>query len=171
METMKYTERLLQDTEYQALVKKLEQAESDRRFCRHGLSHFLDAARIAWILALEENAEGGKIPGGLSEKKEQIYLTALLHDLGRIAQLEQGTPHHKAGAELAGYFLEKIGFPVERRREILSAIQEHRGEGKSRNDFINRFKKADNYSRNCFWCEARSECKWNEERKNDTVRW
>lgn len=166
---MKYTEKLLQDLEYLALVKKLEQAESDRRFCRHGLSHFLDVARIAWILTLEQMTEAA--PEQWLERKDQIYLTALLHDLGRLAQLEQGTPHHQAGAELAGYFLEKIACPVERRPAILEAIQGHRGKGKSKDDFTNKIKEADNYSRNCFFCEARPECKWSEERKNDTIRW
>ena len=29
-------------------------AEADRRFCRHGMVHFLDVARIGTIIALEE---------------------------------------------------------------------------------------------------------------------
>ena len=32
-------------------------AEADRRFCRHGMEHFLDVARIGMILNLQENLQ------------------------------------------------------------------------------------------------------------------
>ncbi len=164
---MRYVERLLQDLEYVTLVKKLEQAETDRKFCRHGLSHFLDVARLAWIMSLEQAAKEQKI---LKEwEKEQIYLTALLHDLGRLAEIEHGLPHHQAGTELAGYFLERVGWPLERRQRVLNAIQKHRGTEKLKDDFANMIKKADNDSRNCFFCDMYKECSWSCERRNETI--
>lgn len=200
---MKYVDRLLQDTEYLELADQLEQAEAARIFCRHGLSHFLDVARIAWIMVLEQAAltdngavgrwkadEGvqtaetwGKEPELL---KEKIYLTALLHDLGRLEEAELGTPHHEAGARLAQKLLDKIGYPREEQREILSAILGHRGEhlrnglsdisgcqtkDKLNEDFMNVIKEADNRSRNCFYCKAQAECKWRQERRNRTILW
>lgn len=198
---MKYMDRLLQDTEYLEIVKKLEQAEAARIFCRHGLSHFLDVARIAWIMVLEQemSRENPGEPGNLEILKEKIYLTALLHDLGRLEELEQGTPHHEAGVWLAEKFLNRIDYPKEGQQDILSAILGHRGEGqqdilsdtlehreegkedilsgvleyqgeeKLNYDLIYIIKKADNRSRNCFFCEAQRECKWRQERRNKTV--
>lgn len=164
---MEYVERLLQDLEYVTLVKKLEHAEADRKFCRHGLSHFLDVARLAWIMSLEQAAEEQTVPK--DGKKEQIYLTALLHDLGRLEEMEKGIPHHQGGEKLAEYFLKKIGWPLEKRQEILDAIREHRGEEILRDDFTNLIKQADNDSRNCFFCDMQKECNWSQERKNETI--
>lgn len=169
---MRYVERLLGDREYLTLVRELEQAEGKRRFCRHGLSHFLDVARISWILVLEqEMKDGAEESVDLPELKEQIYLTALLHDLGRLAELRQGIPHHQAGAELAEYFLTKLGYSGRKRQKILEAIQEHRGNKKLNHDFINIIKEADNRSRNCFFCQVQAECKWSRERQNQTILW
>ena len=72
METMEYVRKLLQETDYLLQMKKLEQLEAERLFCRHGLSHVLDVARIAWIMVLEKQ---------MQVEKEVVYLTALLHDM------------------------------------------------------------------------------------------
>ncbi|MCI9173556.1 MAG: HD domain-containing protein [Lachnospiraceae bacterium] len=126
---MKYVECLLEETDYLQMVEKLEKRERNRIFCRHGLSHLLDVARIGWILALERGQAGREKPG--EALKEKIYLTALLHDLGRLAEAEEGTPHHRAGAALAGELLDEIQYPKEEQQDILAAISEHRGEGNS----------------------------------------
>ena len=78
---------------YQTELHKLQLLEADREFCRHTPEHFLDVARLAYIRALEEN---------YSVSKELIYCTALLHDIGRARQYEDGTPHDEAGAAIAG---------------------------------------------------------------------
>lgn len=179
---MKYVERLLKETEYLQLVKELEQTEADRIFCKHGLSHLLDVARIGWILALERGQEGAEKPG--EPLKEKIYLTALLHDLGRLAEVKSGMPHHRAGAALAGELLIRIQYPREEQRDILAAISEHRGEKdafefsleymdeqKLNKDFINLIKEADNRSRNCFCCSAGAQCNWSKERRNQGIFW
>ena len=90
---LEYTQQLLEDQEYLALVKRLEQQERQRLFCRHGLSHFLDVARIAWIITLEQIEQEGMNVEHLVQYKDQIYLTALLHDLGRLAEYNHIRSH------------------------------------------------------------------------------
>ena len=58
-----------------------------RIFCGHDMAHFLDVARLAYLFNLEEN---------LKLEKEEIYTAALLHDVGRFVQYEDGTPHQLA---------------------------------------------------------------------------
>ncbi|TGY97672.1 HD domain-containing protein [Petralouisia muris] len=180
---MKYVNRLLQETEYLQMIKELEQKEKERIFCGHGLSHALDVARIGWILALERGREGTKESG--EAFKEKIYLTALLHDLGRLQEMKHGIPHHRAGAALAGELLEQIQYPRKERNDILEAVSGHRGEQqvipasdsecrieqKSNIDFINLIKEADNRSRNCFCCSVQEGCNWSEERRNQGIFW
>lgn len=157
---MEYVRRLIQETDYLEQMKQLEELEKERKFCRHGLNHVLDVARIAWIQVLEEQ---------LSLEKEMVYLTALLHDLGRSAEYQKGIPHHEAGVPMARMYLEQIGYPKEKCALIYETIEEHRNKNKLNDDFINVIKKADNNSRNCFFCEMTKECKWSEERKNNTI--
>lgn len=160
---MEYVNRLLGKTDYLSQIKHLESLEAERRFCRHGLSHCLDVARIAWIQILEDGKEH-------LWDKEQVYLTALLHDIGRAAEYETQTPHHKAGRKAAEELLEEIGYPKEKQGEILDAIGAHRGNIKMNRDFINVIKDADNHSRNCFYCDASQGCKWDRERKNMEIK-
>lgn len=186
---MKYVKRLLEETEYLQWVEELEQAEAERIFCRHGLSHSLDVARIGWILTLERGQAGTGKPG--EALKEKIYLTALLHDLGRLSEAKQGTPHHRAGAALAEQLLARIQYPKEDRQEILAAISAHRGAGKSpatdrewgeqgpsrdtghrsiqKDELIHLIKEADNRSRNCFFCSAAAQCNWSKDRRNQGI--
>ncbi len=114
---MERVHRLLADEEYRQSIKKLEKLEQDRIFCHHGIEHLLAVARIAWIENLEEK---------LGLEKEEIYLAALLHDLGRVDEYERGIPHHEAGKKRAEYFLRKLGAPKTQQKEILRAIGEHR---------------------------------------------
>lgn len=146
------------NTHYQDYIDRIKRAEEGRIFCLHNMSHFMDVARIAQIINLEE---------GLHIQKELIYATALLHDIGRFQQYEFGIPHEIASAELAPEFLEESGFSIEEQTEILRAIREHRnpkvaGE-KSLAGVIYR---ADKASRACFGCEAEGLCDWSKEKKN-----
>ena len=104
---------------YQNELNKLQLLETDREFCRHTPEHFLDVARLAYIRALEENAP---------VSKELIYCTALLHDIGRARQYEDGTPHDEAGAAIAGQILNELGFSMEEIEAIVSAIRGHRAQ-------------------------------------------
>ena len=58
----------------------------------------MDVARIAYIENLEAQ---------LGLEKEDIYIAALLHDLGRVDEYESGIGHHIAGRKRARYFYRK----------------------------------------------------------------
>ena len=130
---------------YQTELHKLQLLEADREFCRHTPEHFLDVARLAYIRALEEN---------YPVSKELIYCTALLHDIGRARQYEDGTPHDEAGAVIAEQILKELGFSPEEIQAIVSAIY-----------------RADKKSRNCFSCKAEPECYWSSAKKNMTIQY
>ncbi|MCD7819773.1 MAG: HD domain-containing protein [Lachnospiraceae bacterium] len=106
-----------------------------RVFCNHTLSHFLDVARIAYILALQEHTLSDEIhtadpdpASGLANilSRELIYATAFLHDIGRWEQISQGTPHEKASARLAGEIMPDCEFTPDEVRTVQYAILAHR---------------------------------------------
>ena len=72
----KINEIFLND-KYVKLLNELNELEENRVFCKHGIEHFLDVARIAYIKVLENK---------LSYSKEVIYAIALLHDIGRVLE-------------------------------------------------------------------------------------
>ena len=53
------------------------------------------------------------------DSKERIYAAALLHDIGRHIQYENGTPHQIAGLPIAEQILTDCGFYPEEMKEIL----------------------------------------------------
>ncbi len=135
-----------------------EAAEAQRCFCRHNMVHFLDVARIGMIINLEEN---------MGIDKEWIYAAALLHDLGKHIQYEDGTPHEVASARIATIILEECEFNDKEARVIIDAILNHRdasvAEEKNLNGILYRGDKA---SRACFACKAETECNWKGNKKN-----
>ena len=50
-------------------------------------------------------------------KKDQFYVTGLLHDIGRVAQYETGEHHSVAGVRIAEKLLTEIEYPSEWMRE------------------------------------------------------
>ena len=136
-------------------IKKIQELESERIFCRHTPEHFLDVARLMYIYALEEHLE-------LS--KELIYAAALLHDIGRAQQYQYNIPHDIAGVEIAREILTDLHFTEQEKELILSSIGHHR-----KGDFCSMLAallyKADKQSRNCFLCSAASECYWSDDKK------
>ncbi len=149
---------ILENSKYQQYIDRIKQAEEDRIFCLHNMSHFMDVARIAYSINLEE---------GLEISKELIYATALLHDIGRFKQYEDGTPHEKASAELAPDILTETGFDEQEQKEILKAIREHRNkEIAKEKSLAGIIYRADKLSRPCFACEAEKQCDWKKSKKN-----
>ena len=146
---------------YQTELHKLQLLEADREFCRHTPEHFLDVARLAYIRALEEN---------YSVSMELIYCTALLHDIGRARQYEDGTPHDEAGAVIAEQILKELGFSPEEIQAIVSAIRGHRAET-NQTILGQLIYRADKKSRNCFSCKAEPECYWYSAKKNMTIQY
>lgn len=162
---MEFLDKLIEQTDYLKQLKKLERLEQDRIYCRHGLSHLLDVARIAWLRSLEL---------GLELEKEQVYLAALLHDLGRLAEYENGIPHHMAGHGAAKEMLSAINYPKEKSNGILAAIAGHRKNGGRREEaetgtLKGVIKWADKKSRTCFWCKGKDACNWPVESRNLTI--
>ena len=177
----------------------IRQHEANRVYCRHDMQHFLDVARIMYIRVLSGgpgefcfsvfDQDTGEDPAEIKSEKELIYAAALLHDIGRADQYENGTPHDEAGAAAAEVILADCGFDENEIRLIADAIRGHRGTedvgsvlpaspGKEREDggsesavktFSLLLKEADKQSRCCFECEARGTCKWPDEKMNPEI--
>ena len=137
-------------------LARLEALERTRVFCRHDLTHLLDVARMMWIAVLE---------GQLPLKRDVVYAAALLHDLGRVEQMEEGIPHHRVGAELAALILPEAGFSGDEVSQIQSAITSHRADGGD-NTLGRLLCWADKKCRACWVCTAKDECNWPDDKKN-----
>ena len=83
---------IIVNSEFLFLLESINEYEKDRKFCRHGIKHLLDTARIMYIIKLEDD---------LPFDKDMIYAAALLHDIGRYEQYKNGTPHNIAGEKAA----------------------------------------------------------------------
>lgn len=158
--------RLLRNKEFLERMRELEIRERDRVYCRHDFSHSMDVARLGYLYALEE---------GLALDKEQFYLTALLHDIGRIDEYRYGISHAEAGKKLAGEILLHIGYPAEKIPAILSAIGGHPGRcfcwKDGGRDPVRAFEKGGSKIPPCFACHAADTCKWSVERRNTPESW
>ena len=140
------------------------EAEQDRQFCRHDMQHFLDVARIGWILCLERD---------LQISKAMLYAAALLHDIGRGMQYREGVHHDQASVLLAGYILPMCGFSEEETKDICDAIAGHSmscGVAERRTGLGEILEEADHASRCCFACGAEPACYWPKEKKNLEIR-
>ena len=150
--------RILTNEKYKMHLEKINAAEENRLFCCHNMNHFLDVARIAMQINLEES---------LKISKEFIYVTALLHDIGRHVQYADGTPHEKASVVLAPEILTECGFSEEEQKEILEAIGNHRSkEIAGEKNLSGIIYRGDKLSRPCFSCKAEKECDWSKSKKN-----
>lgn len=144
-------------------LRENESAEAQRHFCRHNMVHFLDVARIGMIINLEESLE---------IDKEWIYAAALLHDMGKHIQYENGTPHEVASAEIAPKILADCGFDDKETGVIVDAIFCHRDVSvKDEKNLRGILYRGDKASRACFACEAESECNWKEGKKILKIRY
>ena len=165
---MERVNRIWKHPVYQESLNRIRACEETREFCRHTPEHFLDVARLAYILAGEQ----GLLPENAQESekvREQIYAAALLHDIGRYLQYEQGIPHEKASAEIAEGILRDCGFAGEDRERILCLIISHRT--KQEGDSLEAlFYRADKLSRNCFACPSCAKCDWPAVKKNLEIR-
>lgn len=155
---MKHVNRIIEHPAYKEALAEIAIREENRIFCRHNTNHFMNVARIAMILNLEENK---------GVEKNLIYATALLHDIGRHIQYDDKTPHEIASAELAEPILKDCGFRKKEIQQILQAIFLHRSQKESKKhalaDVIYR---ADKLSRECYFCQASEACDWKKGKKN-----
>ena len=159
---MERIDKLIRHPLWRESLDAIEAAEADREFCRHGLTHLLDVARLAYIEDLER---------GLGVPKETVYAAALLHDIGRGLQYAQGVPHHEGGVRLAEPILRDCGFSEGEQAEILNAIGGHRtAETAEDGGLPGLLYRADKASRACWRCAAAGECNWTPEKKNNTLK-
>ena len=146
---------------YLSAARRLQDLEETRVFCRHQMNHLLDVARIAYILNLEMK---------LGISRDLIYAAALLHDIGKGRQYEEGIPHETASADLAEQILAdmpaKLAFTSEEQQQILTAIRGHRRLRCDAEPLEALLYKSDKMSRACFACPAESQCNWSNDKKN-----
>lgn len=156
---MERVNRIIENEEFTVAVKKIDELEKDRIYCKHGIEHLLDTARIAYIISLER---------GLILDKEIIYAAALLHDIGR--SVSDGD-HEIESVKMAIHILGICGFSADETDMIVKAIECHRGKDvseitqrkeaaagvKTLSEIITR---ADKLSRVCKYCNAKGSCKW-----------
>ena len=83
MDKMKRLNAILCHPLYRRCYGRLEELQ---------MPHLLDVARIAYILNMEQD---------LGLEKEVIYAVSILHDIGKYAQYEDGTPHEQSGEKIA----------------------------------------------------------------------
>lgn len=160
---MNRVNQILKHEKFINYLAKNEDAERERRFCHHDMGHFLDVARLATILNMAE---------GFGEEKELIYGAALLHDIGRWVQYEDGTPHEKASVLLAPEILNDCGFTEQERNKILKAIDSHRNtKVKDEKSLSGLLYRADKLSRPCYTCPAEHLCDWKQDKKNKELIW
>lgn len=152
---MERCSRIYEHPIYKRNMARIAEAERDRKFCLHDLTHALDVARIGRIMILEEE---------LDIDTELFYAAALLHDAGRYT----GIPHNRSGAALARELMPLCGFDSEETELAANAIAEHRIDENS-SDFSRILYTADKRSRLCFCCAASGDCYWPEEKKNHGI--
>lgn len=164
---MERIKQIMQHPLYRKNQQRIEELERERIFCKHGLAHSMDVARILYILVLER---------GFSVPKDVIYAAALLHDIGRAIQYEEKIPHHEAGAEIARVVLKDCGYGPSEIVQITEAVAAHqnRRELSVDNETVSLqslLYEADKLSRNCFACKAQKECYWENEKRNYSIQY
>ena len=158
---MKKVNEILLNEKYINYVNEIQVFEKDRKYCRHNMRHFLDMARIAYILVLEE---------GLNYSKEVIYGIGLLHDIGRVEEYKNNINHDEAGVTIAEEILSETSYTTDEKKLILNAIASH-GDKNSEDKFMEIIYRSDKLSRNCFECKAEKDCYWSREKKNLEIRY
>lgn len=154
-------DQIIYNQKYKEYRIRIEKWEKDRIFCHHDTNHFLSVARIAWILNLEEQ---------LHMEKEYIYAAALLHDIGRFKQYEDGSDHAVVSSELAVDILSETGFSETENKLICDAIASHRiKEVADERNLKGILYRADKLSRDCYFCKASDQCDWKNDKKNESL--
>ncbi|MBC2582934.1 HD domain-containing protein [Clostridium sp. DJ247] len=148
---------IINNPKFKKYIAKNEEHEVNREFCHHDMQHFLDVARLAYIMVLERK---------LTINKEIIYGAAMLHDIGRWMQYEEDISHDLASYKLSKEILIESGYNNDEIEVILSAILKHRKKDDNENSFNYIFYISDKLSRKCFLCKAANKCNWSEGKKN-----
>jgi dihydrofolate synthase/folylpolyglutamate synthase len=156
-DNLKRCSRILNDSEFQQILSGIETAEADRIYCKHGIAHLMEVARAGYIINLENKLD---IP------KDIIFAAALMHDIGRLAQYNEGVSHHEASAETAAKILPRCGYTPDEVRLILEAVKAHKQAPEAIKNLSDIIAEADKRTRLCMLCNAQDTCKWNDDEKN-----
>ncbi|MCR5655250.1 MAG: HD domain-containing protein [Lachnospiraceae bacterium] len=133
--------------------------EEDREFCGHDMVHFMDVARIAMIYNLTEREKPYRM--------DVIYAAALLHDIGRDIQYEDGSDHAIASSYIAQEILQDCGYRRGEIGMITEAIFHHRDKKVKDEENLNGILyRADKASRACYSCPVEGRCDWKKKKKN-----
>jgi HD superfamily phosphodiesterase len=161
--------RIIQNETYRTYLRKIDEYEKERVFCRHNTSHFLDVARLALLLYYQSACGGQQAADAkqCSAQQELLYAAALLHDIGRWCQYETGADHALESARLAPSILKESGFSEKEIQVITTAIASHRNSAvKEQADLAGLLYRADKLSRPCYFCTHEAECNWKNDKKN-----
>lgn len=146
--------RIICQPVYQQHLRQNAESESERIFCNHHFEHLLAVARLTYIFMLET--------GNPYITREMAYAAGLLHDIGRWQEYRTGLDHAEASANLAGPILDAAGFSADQAFLVSKAIRQHRLSEDApvhRSPLSRALRKADRYSRLCYQCAVRPECK------------
>ncbi|QGG48752.1 HD domain-containing protein [Heliorestis convoluta] len=172
---MKRIEDILEHPLFQQCLKENEKWEAQRPFCHHNLDHLIDVARIAYAMALEME-DFSSFSKGLghccrNQTKEVIYAAAILHDMGKWKQYEEGLDHAIVGAHYCENVLMECGFTALERESIAEAIRchRHKWKGVSKTFLGSILALADFHSRLCFRCAMQEECNWPERKQRKLI--
>jgi uncharacterized protein len=149
---MDRVDSILKSKKFIKYLNKNIKMEKKRKFCKHNMIHFMEVARVMYII----NLENIEIINRFS--KDIIYATALLHDIGRWKQYKDGSEHAEVGAKLCIEILDKSGFNNEEKELISEAILNHRNNGQDKNSLNWLLYEADKKSRLCYACEVLELC-------------
>ncbi len=163
---MERIRRIVQHEKYQLYLERIRVLEQGRPFCLHPIEHFIDVARISYILWLEtiisehfgiQECTGNQKRLQMNEAKLLIYAASLLHDIGRYQQYLYGYNHADIGADLAVEILSDTDFDTEQQDLILDAIRNH-NRSHSDNWLTSLLQTGDRLSRACYRCSQRASC-------------
>lgn len=152
---------IMKNEKFIKAIRLIREYEKDRIYCRHGIEHLLDVARAGFIIAYEK---------GCDLKADVIYAAALMHDLGRAMEYEDGTPHDQGSVLFASEILPECGYTDKETAQIVMAVAAHRLEN-SGMPLAEVLHEADKKTRLCFMCDARKTCKWPQDRMNMELRY
>lgn len=148
---MDIVDKILVHPKFIKYLKLNEEEEKERKFCHHDLQHAIDVARVAYIIALENNF-------GLS--KEIIYTAALLHDIAKWKQYREKLDHSVEGSALAKEILNDVDMDIHDTELILEAISNHRSKGEDKSPLSRVLYAGDKACRLCIECDMVDECNW-----------
>ncbi|MPW25079.1 HD domain-containing protein [Alkalibaculum sp. M08DMB] len=141
--------KILLHHNFKEYLRRIATLEETRVFCKHEMTHFLDVARICYILNLENKA---------NLDKEIIYACSILHDIGRWKEYQEGIDHAIASKGLALDILKDCGFDQREIKLICDAIGHHRTESNHPSNLSEFIYRADKLSRPCNSCNSIDKC-------------